>query len=61
MALRPLLTGNVAKTLKKGIGSMLSKNQGEFRPRKSSSVSTNGCTINQSNKLIGKRMMEYGG
>ena len=61
LALIPLLTGYTPKSWKQGIDSMIPKKaEGEHRPEKLRLILLMCARFNHNNKLIGKKMMEYG-
>jgi len=61
LALIPLLTGYTPKSWKHGIDSMIPKKaEGEHRPEKLRLILLMCARFNHNNKLIGKKMMEYG-
>ena len=61
LALIPLLSGYTPKSWKTGIDSMIPKKaEGEHRPEKLRLILLMCARFNHNNKLIGKKMMEYG-
>ena len=60
MALIPLLTGYAPKKWKKGTDSMIPKRANEWRPSKLRLILLMEARFNHNNKLIGKKIMEYG-
>ena len=61
LALIPLITGYTPKSWKTGIDSMIPKKvEGEHRPEKLRLILLMCARFNHNNKLIGKKMMEYG-
>ena len=61
LALIPLLTGYAPRRWKEGIDSMIPKKaEGELRPDKLRLILLMDARFNHNNKLIGKKLMEYG-
>lgn len=60
LALIPLLVGYSPKTWRKGIDSMIPKKVADLRPSKLCLILLMAARFNHNNKLIGKKMMEYG-
>jgi len=60
LALVPILTGYAPTQWKKGIDSMIPKKEGEWRPEKLRLILLMDARFNHNNKLIGKKVMEYG-
>ena len=60
LALLPLKTGYVPQEWRYGIDSMIPKKLSDLRPEKLRLVLLMDCRFNHNNKLIGKKMMEYG-
>ena len=60
LALLPLKTGYVPQEWRYGIDSMIPKKLSDLRPEKLRLVLLMDCRFNHNNKLIGKRMMEFG-
>ena len=61
LSLIPLLTGYIPEEWKIGINSMIPKKVHDLRPEKLRLILLMDCRFNHNNKLIGKKMMEYGG
>ena len=60
MALIPLITGYVPQHWKRGVDSMIPKKKNEWRAGKLRLILLMEARFNQNNKLIGKKMMEFG-
>jgi hypothetical protein len=60
LALIPLLVGYSPKTWQRGIDSMIPKKVADLRPAKLRLILLLDARFNHNNKLIGKKMMEYG-
>jgi hypothetical protein len=60
LALIPLITGYSPKTWRTGIDSMIPKKTLDLRPEKLRLILLMDARFNHNNKLIGKKMMEYG-
>lgn len=60
LALIPLLTGYSPNTWRIGIDSMIPKKVADLRPEKLRLILLMDARFNHNNKLIGKKMMEYG-
>jgi Reverse transcriptase (RNA-dependent DNA polymerase). len=60
LALIPLLVGYSPKTWRNGIDSMIPKKVADLRPSKLRLILLLDARFNHNNKLIGKKMMEYG-
>lgn len=60
LSLIPLLTGYSPKTWRQGIDSMIPKKVADLRPEKLRLILLMDARFNHNNKLIGKKMMEYG-
>jgi hypothetical protein len=60
LALIPLLTGYSPKTWRMGIDSMIPKKVADLRPEKLRLILLLDARFNHNNKLIGKKLMEYG-
>ena len=60
LSLIPLRTGYVPNEWKIGIDSMIPKKVYDLRPEKLRLILLMDCRFNHNNKLIGKKMMEYG-
>lgn len=60
LALIPFLTGYSPRTWRKGIDSMIPKKTADLRPEKLRLILLMDARFNHNNKLIGKKMMEYG-
>jgi hypothetical protein len=60
LALIPLMVGYSPKTWRKGIDSMIPKKVADLRPAKLRLILLLDARFNHNNKLIGKKMMEYG-
>jgi hypothetical protein len=61
LALIPLITGYAPKSMKYGVDSMIPKKaKGEHRPNKLRLILLMDARFNHNNKLIGRKMMEYG-
>jgi hypothetical protein len=60
MALIPLITGYVPLHWKRGVDSMIPKKKNEWRAGKLRLILLMEARFNHNNKLIGKKMMEYG-
>jgi hypothetical protein len=60
MALIPLITGYVPEHWKRGVDSMITKKKNEWRAGKLRLILLMEARFNQNNKLIGRKMMEYG-
>ena len=60
MALIPLITGYVPKTWKRGVDSMIPKKKNEWRAGKLRLILLMEARFNHNNKIIGRKMMEYG-
>jgi len=61
LALIPLLTGYAPLTWKRGIDSMIPKKKNEWRPDKLRLILLMDARFNHNNKIIGRKMMEFGG
>jgi hypothetical protein len=60
LALLPFMAGYSPKTWRTGIDSMIPKKQVDLRPDKLRLILLLAARFNHGNKLIGKKMMEYG-
>jgi hypothetical protein len=60
LALIPLMVGYSPKTWRIGIDSMIPKKVADLRPEKLRLILLMDARFNHNNKLIGKKMMEYG-
>lgn len=60
MALIPLISAYAPKAWKKGTDSMIPKKANEWRPSKLCLILLMESRFNQNNKIIGRKMMEYG-
>jgi Reverse transcriptase (RNA-dependent DNA polymerase). len=60
LALIPLIVGYSPKTWRRGIDSMIPKKSADLRPEKLRLILLLDARFNHGNKLIGKKMMEYG-
>lgn len=60
LALIPLIVGYSPHTWRKGIDSMIPKKVADLRPSKLRLILLLDARFNHNNKLIGKKMMEYG-
>ena len=60
LALIPLMTGYSPVTWRQGIDSMIPKKTADLRPAKLRLILLMDARFNHNNKLIGKKMMEYG-
>lgn len=60
LSMIPLLTGYSPSTWRKGIDSMIPKKTADLRPDKLRLILLMDARFNHNNKLIGKKMMEYG-
>jgi hypothetical protein len=60
MALIPLITGYAPELWKRGVDSMIPKKKNEWRASKLRLILLMEARFNQNNKLIGRKMMEYG-
>ena len=61
LSLIPLLTGYIPEEWKIGINSMIPKKVHDLRPEKLRLILLMDCRFNHNNKLIGEKMMEFGG
>ena len=60
LSLLPLLMGYVPEEWKKGVDSMIPIKAYDLRPEKLRLILLMDCRFNHNNKLIGKKMMEFG-